>query len=88
EQAGYAAEAAALIVGVDNVQRKLPPSMAAEDFGFMLEALPGAYIWIGNGEGEGGCMLHNALYDFNDEVSGLGASYWIELVSNRLKRCK
>ena len=84
QEAGYAAEAAATVVGMDNVQRKLPASMAAEDFGFMLEALPGAYIWVGNGEGEGGCMLHNALYDFNDEVSQLGASYWVKLVQNRL----
>ena len=62
----------------------LTPSMAAEDFGYMLEALPGAYIWIGNGEGEGGCMLHNAHYDFNDDVSNLGASYWVQLVQDRL----
>ena len=86
KQAGYAADAAAVVAGIENVQRKLPASMAAEDFGYMLAALPGAYIWIGNGEGEGGCMLHNALYDFNDEVSSLGASYWVELVRNRL--CK
>ena len=84
ENAAYSAEAAAQVVGVENVQRKLPPSMAAEDFGYMLEELPGAYIWVGNGEGEGGCMLHNALYDFNDEVSPLGSSYWVELVNNRL----
>jgi len=84
EHAAYSAAAASVVVGSDNVQRRLPPSMAAEDFGYMLEALPGAYIWVGNGEGEGGCMLHNALYDFNDEVSPLGSSYWVELVKNRL----
>ena len=84
EHAGYAAQAASEVVGTDKVQRNLHPSMAAEDFGYMLEALPGAYIWIGNGEGEGGCMLHNALYDFNDDVSALGASYWVKLVQKRL----
>lgn len=84
EQAGYAAQAASDVVGTENVQRNLSPSMAAEDFGYMLEALPGAYIWIGNGEGEGGCMLHNAHYDFNDDVSHVGASYWVKLVQNRL----
>lgn len=83
-EAKKCAQAAASIVGIDNVQRTLPPSMAAEDFGYMLEARPGAYIWIGNGEGEGGCMLHNAHYDFNDDVSALGASYWVELVKQRL----
>ena len=75
EHAVYSAEAAAAVVGSENVQRTLPPSMAAEDFGYMLEELPGTYIWVGNGEGEGGCMLHNALYDFNDEVSP-----WVELL--------
>lgn len=51
----------------------------------MLQELPGAYIWIGNGEGEqGGCMLHNAHYDFNDDVAPLGASYWVSLVQQRL----
>ena len=84
DHAAFSAEAAAVVVGTENVQRKLPPSMAAEDFGYMLEELPGAYIWVGNGEGEGGCMLHNALYDFNDEVSPLGSSYWVELVKHRL----
>ena len=84
EHAGYAAQAASEVVGAKHVQRDLYPSMAAEDFGYMLQALPGAYIWIGNGEGEGGCMLHNALYDFNDDVSALGASYWVKLVQSRL----
>jgi len=83
-QAQQCAIAAADVVGTEQVQRNLPPSMAAEDFGYMLEELPGAYIWIGNGEGKGGCMLHNAHYDFNDDVSALGASYWVKLVQNRL----
>ncbi|RVU84532.1 amidohydrolase [Leucothrix sargassi] len=84
EHANYAAQAASDVVGADKVHRDMHPSMAAEDFGYMLEELPGAYIWIGNGEGEGGCMLHNAHYDFNDDVSALGASYWVKLVQQRL----
>jgi len=83
------AKSAAKIVGNDKVITKLPPSMGAEDFSYILNESEGAYIWIGNGElseGElaGGCMLHNTHYDFNDEVSALGASYWVQLVSDIL----
>jgi metal-dependent amidase/aminoacylase/carboxypeptidase family protein len=85
EHAAYSARATCSVVGKNKVQRSMPPSMAAEDFAFMLQELPGAYIWIGNGEGEqGGCMLHNAHYDFNDDVAPLGASYWVSLVQQRL----
>ncbi len=81
--------AAAKIVGAENVLRDLPPSMGAEDFSFILNESEGAYIWIGNGEvpkGElsGGCMLHNTHYDFNDDISANGASYWIQLVHDSL----
>jgi metal-dependent amidase/aminoacylase/carboxypeptidase family protein len=58
--------------------------MGAEDFSYMLNASQGAYIWIGNGEGQGGCMLHNSHYDFNDDILPLGASYWIRLVQKIL----
>lgn len=83
------AESAAKIVGAENVIRDLPPSMGAEDFSFILNANQGAYIWIGNGEvpegqPEGGCMLHNTQYDFNDEISASGASYWVQLVKDIL----
>ncbi|MGK0270487.1 MAG: amidohydrolase [Cocleimonas sp.] len=82
-------ESAAKIVGEENVIRDMPPSMGAEDFSFILNANRGAYIWIGNGEvpegqPEGGCMLHNTQYDFNDEISAAGASYWIQLVRDIL----
>lgn len=79
-----AAAAAAAIVGVENVRRDLPPTMGGEDFAFMLEEKPGCYLWIGNGPGEGGCMLHNARYDFNDEVLALGVAYWVHLVRHIL----
>lgn len=85
EHAQVCAETATILVGKDSVERNLPPSMGAEDFSFILNACEGAYIWIGNGEGLGGCMLHNTHYDFNDEILPLGASYWVQLVKNRLK---
>lgn len=58
--------------------------MGSEDFAFMLEAKPGAYIMIGNGGGDGGRMLHNARYDFNDAILPIGASYWARLVETSL----
>lgn len=83
------ANSAAKVVGIENVIRDMPPSMGAEDFSFILNANQGAYIWIGNGEvpegqPEGGCMLHNTQYDFNDEISATGASYWVQLVKDIL----
>jgi amidohydrolase len=72
------------LVGDASVHCNYPPSMGAEDFSYMLNASQGAYIWIGNGEGEGGCMLHNSHYDFNDDILPLGASYWVSLVEQRL----
>jgi hippurate hydrolase len=53
--------------------------MGAEDFAYFLQARPGCYVWIGNGLGEGGCMLHNPRYDFNDHILPLGAAYWVRL---------
>ena len=82
--------AASTVVGNDNVHRNMAPSMGSEDFSFLLNVLEGAYIWIGNGEVtedqfEGGCMLHNTHYDFNDEILTVGASYWVQLVRNILQ---
>jgi hippurate hydrolase len=68
------------LVGEANVRTDLPPSMGAEDFAYMLRERPGCYVWIGNGLAEGGCMLHNPHYDFNDDILTLGASYWARLV--------
>jgi len=79
-----AATAAATVVSGENVLRDLPPCMGAEDFSFMLERKPGCYIWIGNGPGQGGCVLHNPHYDFNDEILSIGASYWVRLVEQSL----
>ena len=78
------------IVGHDNVDSRVTPTMGAEDFSFMLQQVPGCYVWIGNGRGEhretghglGPCMLHNGSYDFNDELLPLGATYWVKVVQH------
>jgi hippurate hydrolase len=63
------------------------PITASEDFAFFLEKVPGCYVNIGNGEGsEGGCMVHNAGYDFNDRVLSTGASYWVRLAETYLQK--
>jgi len=77
--ARFAGDAAAALVGEDKVVRDLPPSMGAEDFSFMLQVKPGAYLRIGQG-GEGGCFLHSSRYDFNDEILPLGAALFASLV--------
>lgn len=84
EEAAFTAEVMKNLVGDPNVFLDKPPKMASEDFAFMLNERPGAYVWIGNGPGEGGCLLHNPHYDFNDDVLPLGASYWAQLVETRL----
>ena len=72
------------LVGSSKVKQDLAPSMGAEDFAFMLEQRPGAYIWIGNGSADEGRGLHNPYYDFNDDILALGASYWASLVNTQL----
>lgn len=69
--------AASAIVGVDNVITNVEPAMGAEDFAFMLRARPGAYIWLGAGNG---ANLHNPAYNFNDEVLTTGVAYFVEMV--------
>ena len=79
------------VVGADNVV-EFEPTMGAEDFSFFLQAKPGCYFMIGNGDGahrEGGhglgpCMLHNPSYDFNDELIPLGATAWVRLAEEWL----
>ena len=82
----FAAGVAAGLVGEDKVSRNLDPSMGAEDFAFMLERVPGAYIWLGNGPADDGRVLHSPHYDFNDDILPIGASYWAGLVENALPR--
>lgn len=94
-QAEFARQVMADLVGADQVLAQ-EPTMGAEDFAYMLQARPGAYVFIANGDGahrgayEGGghdvgpCMLHNPHYDFNDALIPLGASFWVQLVEQWL----
>ena len=81
KQTEFAAGVASQIAGQDRVDTFLPPMMGAEDFSFMLNARPGAFIWIGNGASAG---LHHPSYNFNDEAIPFGTSYWVRLVETAL----
>jgi len=81
KQTEFAAAVAGQIAGQDKVDAALPPMMGAEDFSFMLNARPGAFIWIGNGASAG---LHHPSYNFNDEAIPFGTSYWVKLVETAL----
>lgn len=76
--------AAEQVAGKENVATGVLPSMGAEDFAFMLERCPGAYIKIGSAESENDPPLHNPYYDFNDNVLPIGAAYWAALVRQQL----
>jgi amidohydrolase len=82
-EAMFAADVAEMLVGRENVVRDMEPSMGAEDFSFMLQVKPGAYLRIGQG-GEGSCMLHNTRYDFNDDILPLGAALHAGIVEQAL----
>ena len=82
----FAAEVAAEICGPDNVSSSYPASMGAEDFSYMLNVRPGAMLWLGNGPGEGGRLLHSAHYDFNDQALPIGASFLARLTERFLAR--
>jgi amidohydrolase len=81
-QTAFASSVAAEVVGRERVEENTPPVMGAEDFSFMLEARPGAFIFVGNGDSAG---LHHPAYDFNDEVIPVGTSYWVKLVETALR---
>ena len=83
-EALFAAKVGERIFGKDNVLTDGEPSMGGEDFSYMLQARPGAYVWLGQGGGPLGCFLHNAGYDFNDDVIPLGAGYLAALVEESL----
>ena len=86
-EAELCATVAEALVGPSRVNRNNKPAMGSEDFAWMLRARPGAYIWLGNGTGsQGGCMVHNPGYDFNDAVLPIGAAYWVRLAETTLAR--
>ena len=86
DETQFIADCAAELVGENNVNRQAGLVMASEDFSYMLERVPGAYIQIGNGDGEGGCEVHNPGYDFNDAALPYGAALFVRLVERRLAR--
>ena len=87
KETAFAVEVMQAMSGADNVNATVEPTMGAEDFAFMLQHKPGCYVFLGNGTGKhrdvghglGPCNLHNASYDFNDELLPIGASYWVNL---------
>jgi hippurate hydrolase len=79
-------ETATALVGNERVVINPPPSMGAEDFAYLSQVVPGCYVWLGNGPGEGGCMLHSPHYDFNDDVIDTGVAYWVALADRILAR--
>ncbi|GAA5236186.1 amidohydrolase [Verticiella sediminum] len=89
-EAALAADVLRGLVGPERVNDRVAPSLAAEDFAFMLADVPGCYVWLGVGDGEhrvaghgmGPCTLHNGSYDFNDDMLPVGASYWVRLVEH------
>ena len=85
-EAQFAADVAGEICGDDNVDRNVAPTLGGEDFSYMLQAVPGAMVWLGNGPGEGGCFLHNARYDFNDTALPYGVSFFVRLAERFLEK--
>ena len=91
DEAAFARQVMVDIIGADNVNAQ-EPTMGAEDFSYMLQAKPGAYCFIANGDGDhrtighggGPCTLHNPSYDFNDDLIPLGATYWVQLATKWL----
>ena len=81
DETDHAIHVARDVAGENNVDPDVDPSMAGEDFSFMLKERPGAFIFIGNGDSAG---LHNPGYDFNDDAIAYGISYWVKLAEQRL----
>lgn len=92
KETNIAAQVLRNLVGNDAVNTKIEPTMGAEDFAYMLQAKPGCYVFIGNGDGKhrdfghglGPCNLHNPSYDFNDKLLPIGVSYWVRLAEHCL----
>jgi len=88
EETAFAREVAVELVGADRVTLQGPALSGSEDFAFMLEKVPGSYLLIGNGAGEGdghgACMVHNPGYDFNDANVAIGSAYWVLLAERFL----
>ncbi len=84
DEADFAASVCAELVGADKVDRNPPLIMASEDFSFMLDRVPGCFVNIGNGDGDGDCEVHNPAYDFNDQAIPLGSAFFSRAVERKL----
>lgn len=92
KETAFAVQVMQALVGVDQVDASVEPTMGAEDFAFLLQEKAGCYVFLGNGDGEhregghglGPCQLHNASYDFNDTLLPIGTSYWVRLAERSL----
>lgn len=84
EQTAFARQVGVELVGEENLLADLQPFTGSEDFAWLLRARPGCYFIIGNGDEEGGCMIHNPGYDFNDQIMPIGARYWALLAQRFL----
>ena len=85
DETEFAAKVAEEVCGAANVKRDIPPVMGGEDFSFMLRKVPGAMLWLGNGPGEGNCLLHNPHYDFNNDAIPTGVSFLARLTERFLE---
>ena len=84
-ESAVAREVAVDVVGEDGIEDNYPPTMASEDFAFMLNARPGCFVRLGSGfDGKESHPLHSTHYVFNDEVLPIGASFWARLVERVL----
>jgi hippurate hydrolase len=83
-ETAFAARVATELIGAERVLLDKPPVMGSEDFAYMLEHRPGCYLFLGNGDGEGSCMVHNPGYDFNDAAMATGAAFWSLLAERYL----
>jgi len=81
KQTEFAVQIARDVVGHDRVEPNTPPLMGGEDFSFMLNACPGAYIFVGQGDTAG---VHHPEYDFNDDIIPIGCSYWAKLIETAM----
>jgi amidohydrolase len=94
KETAFATDVMRAIVGAENVDHQVEPTMGAEDFAYFLQAKPGCYVFIGNGDGAhrdmghglGPCNLHNPSYDFNDDLLPIGATYWARLAEAYLSQ--
>ncbi|HEV3430781.1 MAG TPA: M20 aminoacylase family protein [Paraburkholderia sp.] len=85
QMTAFAQDVARDWLGEDGLIDHLDPLTGSEDFSFLLEKCAGSYLIIGNGDGEGGCMVHNPGYDFNDDCLATGAAYWVQLAERFLR---